>query len=108
MFAPPFDAGAVHTAKAVRAPPAEPRVGVPMVGCPGTVAGVTLFDAADSALVPAAFTAETRKLYAVPLVNPVTVAVVPLTVIEPAGRVVTMVVPVRTWTLYPVIGEPPS
>src|SRR6478609_3761101 len=98
MFAPPFDDGAVHTANAVSAPPAPPWVGVPMVGCPGAVAGVTVFEAVDRGPAPMAFTAWTRKLYAVPLVNPVTVAVVPLTVIEPAGRVTT-VEPVRTWTV---------
>jgi len=47
------------------------------VGAPGTVAGVTLFDAADAALVPTAFVAVTVKVYAVPLVSPVTV-IVPL------------------------------
>jgi hypothetical protein len=36
--------------------------------------GVTLLDAVEYAPVPTAFTAATRKMYAVPLVSPVTVA----------------------------------
>ena len=50
-----------------------PPVAVPMVGAPGTVAGVTLLDAPDAAPVPTAFVAVTVKVYAVPLVSPVTV-----------------------------------
>ena len=38
---------------------AFPPVAVPMVGAPGTVAGVTLFDAAEAALVPFALVALT-------------------------------------------------
>jgi hypothetical protein len=37
-------------------------------------AGVTEFDAADATLVPAEFVALTVKVYAVPLVKPVTVS----------------------------------
>jgi hypothetical protein len=47
-----------------------------MVGAPGTVAGVTLFDGADGALGPIALVATTVKVYAVPLVRPVMVCVV--------------------------------
>lgn len=39
------------------------------------MAGVTVGDAFDSALFPTLLMALTRKVYAVPLVNPVTVAV---------------------------------
>jgi hypothetical protein len=46
---------------------------VEIVGAPGVVYGVTLFDAADAEPVPAAFVAVTVKVYAVPLVRPDTV-----------------------------------
>jgi hypothetical protein len=65
---PPLDAGAVKVTEACPLPP----VAVPTVGVPGTVAGVTEFDAADAVPVPTALVAVTLKLYAVPLVNPVT------------------------------------
>jgi hypothetical protein len=39
-----------------------PRVAVPIVGAPGTVAGVTLFEAAEGAPVPTAFVAVTVKV----------------------------------------------
>ncbi len=41
---------------------ALPAVAVPMVGAPGTVAGVTVFDAADAAPVPMALVAVTVKV----------------------------------------------
>jgi len=70
----------------------------PITGAPGAVAGgatgVTALDAAESAPVPTPLTARTTKLYAVPLVNPVTTVLVAL-----PGRPVTVrttVVPVRT------------
>src|SRR4051794_6666167 len=48
-------------------------------------AGVTAFEAAEAGPVPTAFTAVTLKVYAVPLVRPLTVAVVaggfPVTVV---------------------------
>ena len=69
---PPSDAGALKLTLACALPP----VAVPIVGAPGAVAGavgVTLFDAADAGLVPTAFVAVTLNVYAVPLVNPVTV-----------------------------------
>jgi hypothetical protein len=58
---------------------ALPAVAVPIVGAPGTVgtAGVTLFDAPDAELVPTALVAVTVKVYAVPLVRPVTVIGLP-------------------------------
>ena len=66
---PPLLAGAVKVTDACALPP----VAVPIVGAPGTVAGVTLLDAADAAPVPTALVAVTVKVYAVPLVSPVTV-----------------------------------
>jgi hypothetical protein len=63
-----------------------PAVAVTAVGAPGTVAGVTLLEASDAALVPTAFVAVTVNVYAVPLVRPVTVAVVGTTVL-PSGAV---------------------
>jgi hypothetical protein len=50
-----------------------PFVAVPIVGAPGTVAGVTEFEAELAKLLPSAFVAITVKVYAVPLVRPVTV-----------------------------------
>jgi hypothetical protein len=50
-----------------------PTVAVPIVGAPGTVAGVTLLEAADAAPVPTPLVAVTVKVYGVPLVNPLTV-----------------------------------
>jgi hypothetical protein len=41
---------------------ALPAVAVPMVGAPGTVLGVTLFDVADAGLAPAALVAVTLKV----------------------------------------------
>ena len=64
---PPFDAGAVKLMVAFALPP----VAVPMVGAPGTVAGITLAVAAEATLVPMALVALTVKVYAVPLVRPV-------------------------------------
>ena len=58
MALPPFDAGAVQDTVAW----ALPAVAVTAVGAPGTVAGVTLLDASDAALVPTAFVAVTVKV----------------------------------------------
>jgi len=55
MALPPLLTGALKPTLAV----ALPGVAVPMVGAPGTPAGVTLLDAADAALVPAALLAVT-------------------------------------------------
>jgi hypothetical protein len=54
-----------------------PAVAVPIVGAPGTVAGVTLLEAAEAAPVPTPFVAVTVKVYAVPLVSPLTVRGLP-------------------------------
>jgi hypothetical protein len=55
---PPSDSGAVQDTLAE----ALPAVAVTAVGAPGTVAGVTLFEASDAALVPTAFVAATVKV----------------------------------------------
>ena len=70
---PPL-AGAVQDTDAE----ALPAVALTPVGVPGTVGavGVTGDDAADGADVPTAFEAVTVNVYAVPLLSPVTVAVV--------------------------------
>ena len=64
---PPLFTGAVKVTLAC----ALPLVAVTAVGEPGTVAGVTLFDAADGTLDPAALAATTVNVYAVPFVSPV-------------------------------------
>jgi hypothetical protein len=78
---PPSLAGAVQV---ITAEP-SPRVAVPIVGAPGTVAaaGVTELEAADSAPGPTLLVAWTVKVYAVPLVSPPTVTdkVLPLAVV---------------------------
>ena len=54
-------------------------------GAVGVAVGVTAFDAAEAGPVPTALVADTLNVYAVPLVSPVTVAVVagglPVTVV---------------------------
>ena len=69
--------------------------------------GVTDEDGADAADVPTLLVAVTRNVYAVPLLNPVTVADVaggePVTDID-----VCAVDPAYGVTVYPVIGLPPS
>jgi len=68
-----------------------PAVAVPIVGVPGTVAGVTLLEAADAAPVPTPLVAVTVKVYAVPLVNPLTVrGLVPPDAVWPPGLEVTV------------------
>ena len=66
---PPFDAGGVNVTVACWLP----GVAVPIVGAPGTVLGVTLFDGADDAPVPTPLMAATLNVYAVPLARPFTV-----------------------------------
>ena len=68
-----------------------PAVAVPMVGVPGTVAGVALLEAADGAPVPTLLVAVTVKVYAVPLVSPLTARgpVAPV-VFNPPGLDVTL------------------
>src|SRR5260370_42027373 len=72
MAAPPLEAGAVQLTVAW----ALPAVVVTFVGAPGVVAGVTAFEAADGWPVPAALVAGTVKVEPVPLVRPITGALV--------------------------------
>ena len=69
---PPLVTGAKKLTLAV----VLPGVAVTAVGAPGTVAGVTLFEAVEAAPEPAAFVATTVNVYAVPFVSPVIVCVV--------------------------------
>ena len=84
MALPPLLTGAVKVTVAVVLPP----VAVAAVGAPGTVAGVTLFEAVEATLVPTALAAVTVKVYAVPFVSPVMAwlrPVVPALVSVPPG-----------------------
>src|SRR3954451_1499158 len=96
-------AGAAHATAAV----VLPAVAVGAAGVAGAVAGATGVTAAlagENPLVPTALIAATWKVYAVPLVSPVTFRLVPV-----AGRSApACVAPENTRTVYPVIGEPPS
>jgi hypothetical protein len=58
MTLPPVDVGAVKLTVAW----ALPGVAVPIVGAPGTAAGVTGLEAPDDRLVPARFVAVTVKV----------------------------------------------
>ncbi len=69
IVAEPLDAGVVH---ATVTDVELAIVAVPIVGAPGTVAGVTEADAVDKPDVPAEFVAVVLNVYAVPFVNPVT------------------------------------
>ena len=60
-------AGAVHETVAWELP----AVAVAAVGAPGSVYGVTAFDAEEAVPVPAALVAVTVKVYEVPGVRPV-------------------------------------
>ena len=71
-----------------------------LVGTPGAIgAGVTADDALEAVPVPTELVATTVKVYAVPLVNPVTVIgdEEPVAVRPPGDEV----------TVYPVIADPP-
>ena len=86
--APPLEAGAV---KETVADPL-PAVAVPMVGAPGRWTGWRRATGPEAGPVPRALVAVTVKVYAVPLVSPVTVheVVAPLGVqIWPPGEDVT-------------------
>ncbi len=65
---PPVEAGAE---KVTDIAPLPAELAVPMVGAPGTVAGVTAADAVDETLLPLILLAMTVKVYAVPLLRPV-------------------------------------
>ena len=73
--APPLLPGGPKLTVALALPPSAETV----VGAPGTVrfAGVTLLDAAEAGPVPAELAAVTVKVYAVPLVRPVTTSGLP-------------------------------
>ena len=75
---PPSYAGALHNRETC----AFPAVAEIAVGASGTVAGVTLFDAADATLVPIPFVAVTVNVYGVPFTRPVTVMGLPVDVAE--------------------------
>ena len=81
---PPLPAGAVHVTVAE----VLPGVAATAVGAPATAAGMIAVLVADGALVPAAFVAVTVKVYAVPLVRPVTVQLVAVVqlLVPPPGR----------------------
>jgi hypothetical protein len=96
--APPSLAGAVKLTVAC----ALPGDAMPIVGAPGTVAGVTPFDAADAGPVPIAFVAVTVNVYVVPFARPVTS-------MDVQGAVhVPVIVPGEDVAVYDVIAEPPS
>ena len=77
----PFDAGALQVSETC----VFAGVATTEVGAPGVVYGVAAFETVDALPVPAAFTALTRKVYEVPGVNPVTVALVKVEV--PSAKV---------------------
>jgi hypothetical protein len=96
--APPLLAGAVNVTVACVLPP----VAVPIAGAPGTVAGVTLLEAADAAPVPTAFVAVTVNVYAVPFARPATT-------IDVHGAVQLAVSALGDEVaVYDVIADPPS
>jgi hypothetical protein len=93
---PPLLGGAVHDTTAC----AFPGAAATAVGAPGTVLGVTAALGKEASELPAALAAVSVNVYAVPLVRPVTVAVVAPVVltVAPSGEAV---------TVYPVIRDPP-
>jgi hypothetical protein len=92
---PPLLAGAAKDTEIC----ALPAVAVTPVGGSGAVAGVTLFEGADGGPFPSTFVAATVKVYAVPLVKPVTVrGLLGPEAVSPPGDDV---------AVYPVIGLPP-
>src|SRR5260370_27728035 len=97
MAAPPLEAGASQLNITWLFPGVTSRP----AGAPGTVAGVTELDGDEAGPVPTALVAVTVKVYLVPLVRPLTVALVAvplaLAVIPPGDEV----------TVYPGIGGPP-
>src|SRR4051794_27159815 len=100
MAEPPSEPGVVHVTVAW----VLPAVADTPVGTPGTVAGVTAFDCADSLLAPATFTASTVNVYVVPLVSAETVCVVAVEL-----NVTGVCATAETYgvTTYEVIGAPP-
>lgn len=82
---PPLLAGAVNVTVTLRSAPATPVID----GAPGGPVGVTEFEAPEATPVPALFVAFTVKVYAVPLLKPLTLIglVVPLPVLPPGLEV---------------------
>jgi hypothetical protein len=74
----PVEEGADHES----ATALSSTVAARFVGTPGTPAGVTELLVPETVLVPTALVAVTVKVYAVPLFNPVTTAVVPVETTE--------------------------
>jgi hypothetical protein len=74
-------------------------VAVPMVGAPGTLHVVILFDDELDELFPAALVAYTVNVYAVPVVKPLTVMVP-----EPDCDTVPVIPPGEDTAVYDVIG----
>ena len=68
MAEPPSEDGALKATEAE----VSPAVAVASVGAPATVDGVTLLEAPDADPSPLALVATTVKVYAEPLVRPVT------------------------------------
>jgi hypothetical protein len=84
-----LEAGAVQVTVAC----ALPAVADTPVGAPGTLAGTTALEGVDAGPVPTALVAVTVNVYEVPLVSPVTVAVVllpPAVAVSPPGEEVTV------------------
>jgi hypothetical protein len=92
---PPVEAGGVNVTVACE----FPAVATPIVGGPGTAAGVTLFEGADAGPVPTAFVAMTVKVYAEPLARPFTT--------RGEEGPLALKLPGEDVTVYDVIGAPP-
>jgi hypothetical protein len=91
---PPSDPG-VHEMRAVASPIST---AVTLVGGDGATGW--LYDIVVGSLDPTTFAAVTVNVYEAPIVNPVTLAVVPFTVIETVCE--------SEVTVYPVITDPPD
>ena len=78
---PPFDAGALHESAACE----FPGVATTDVGAPGIVRGVIALEAVDESELPAALSATTVKVYAVPLASPEKVQERLLVLVQSAG-----------------------
>jgi hypothetical protein len=75
---PPVLEGALQV---IDAEALEP-VAAPIVGAPGTVAGVTAFEALEKEPVPTTLMAATVKVYVSPLVRPLTVQFMAVLVVD--------------------------
>lgn len=93
MTLPPLLAGAVNVMVAL----ALPAVAVPIVGAPGTLAGVTVFEIAEEMPLPIALLAFTVQVSAVPLASPVTVM----------GELLPLLLCAPQFAVYPVMADPP-